>query len=205
LFELRQEQLAAAMFPLGELDKSEVRRIARRYGLEVAGKPDSQEICFVPDGDYAGFVERNLEAPGEELAGEIVDAAGRALGTHPGVHHYTIGQRRGLGIAHSAPLYVIDLDPRERRVVVGERHQLARKAFQAERANWIALEVPVSPVRATVKIRSRHAGAPATITPLPHGRVQVEFDEPQSAVTPGQAAVFYRGDEVVGGAWIVRG
>ena len=207
LFELRQEQLARAMFPLGGLDKASVRQIARRYGLEVAEKAESQEICCVSDGDYASFVERHLREEGgrrESFAGEIVDPEGRVVGTHPGIHHYTIGQRRGLGIAHSAPLYVIDLQPREKRVIVAERSRLAKSVFRAERANWIAVPEPAEPLRAAVKIRSRHAEAPATVTPSAGGSVQVEFDVPQMAVTPGQAAVFYQGDRVLGGAWITR-
>jgi tRNA-uridine 2-sulfurtransferase len=204
LFELRQEQLARAMFPLGDLDKSEVRGLARRYGLMVAEKPDSQEICFVPDGDYARFVERYLSAERveEPSAGEIVNLEGKILGTHQGIHRYTIGQRRGLGIAHSVPLYVIDLKPSEKRVVVGERSALAETSFHAVRANWIAFPEPDRPLAANVKIRSRHAGAEATVTPLSDDAVQVEFAEPQMAITPGQAAVFYRDDEVIGGAWI---
>jgi tRNA-specific 2-thiouridylase len=207
LFELRQEQLAKAMFPLGGLNKTEVRQIARRYGLDVADKAESQEICFVPDGNYAGFVQNYMGAAGgseESLAGKIVDAKGKVIGTHRGIHHYTIGQRRGLGVAHSEPLYVIDLQPREKRVVVGERHLLARTTFHADRANWIGVPEPARPLRAAVKIRSRHKEAPATITPCGRGRVRIDFDVPQMAVTPGQAAVFYRREQVIGGAWIAR-
>jgi tRNA-specific 2-thiouridylase len=205
LFELNQEQLAKAMFPVGFLDKAEVRRIAARLGLEVAHKAESQEICFVPDGDYARFVQRCLEAEGgcgECLGGEIVDRKGKVVGRHQGIHRYTIGQRRGLGIAHSAPLYVIDLQPTAHRVVVGERPFLARQAFHGERANWISIPAPTQLLRAAVKIRSRHAEAPAVITPIAPGKVFVEFDAPQMAITPGQAAVFYDGESVLGGAWI---
>jgi tRNA-specific 2-thiouridylase len=207
LFELNQEQLERAMFPLGALGKAEVRRIARQYELDVADKPDSQEICFVPDGDYASFVERFLHeegCPEESLAGTVVDRGGRVVGTHRGIHRYTIGQRRGLGIAHSAPLYVVDLQPSEKRVIVGERPQLAQRSFHAARANWIAVPEPTRPLRAWVKIRSRHTEAPATVTPLASGSVRVDFDDPQMAVTPGQAAVFYEGEQVIGGAWISR-
>lgn len=207
LFELRQEQLAQAMFPLGGLDKAEVRRIARHFGLQVADKAESQEICFVSDGHYADFIESHLReqgCPEGSSVGEIVDSDGRMVGTHQGIHHYTIGQRRGLGIAHSAPLYVIDLDPRRRRVTVGERSRLARRSFRAVRANWIAIAEPDQPLRAAVKIRSRHAEAAATIRPIDGGRVEVDFDVPQMAVTPGQAAVFYQGEQVIGGAWITR-
>lgn len=207
LFELRQEQLERAMFPLGDLDKAEVRRIAREHGLDVADKPESQEICFVPDGDYATFVEKNLQGQGcseESLAGDVVDSAGRVVGTHRGIHRYTIGQRRGLGIAHSAPLYVIDLQPKKKRVVVGERPRLARESFTAVRANWVSIPAPDRQLRAAVKIRSRHQEAPAIITPRADGSLRVDFEYPQMAVTPGQATVFYRDDQVLGGAWISR-
>jgi tRNA-specific 2-thiouridylase len=208
LFELSQEQLAGAMFPLGGLDKQEARRIARSCGLDVAEKGESQEICFVSDGDYAGFVERyGPESGNPELGqeGEIVDQNGCVLGKHRGVHRYTIGQRRGLGIAHSAPLYVQDIQPGHRRVVVGERAGLARKSLRVERVQWIGIPEPSVPLQAAVKIRSRHAEAPAGVIPLDSGTVCVEFDLPQLAVTPGQAAVFYRGDQVLGGGWIARG
>ncbi len=207
LFELKQEQLSRAMFPLGGMAKTEVRRIARQYGLEVADKRDSQEICFISDGDYASFVEKALREAGtreESLAGEIVSPDGEVVGAHRGVHRYTIGQRRGLGVAHGSPLYVVDLHPGKKLVVVGDRSRLARKGFRAERANWIAIPEPVDALRADVKIRSRHAEAPATITPLGGGAVRVDFDTPQFAVTPGQAAVFYRDELVIGGAWITR-
>lgn len=205
LFELRQDQLAGAMFPLGDLDKSEVRRIAGSCGLDVAEKAESQEICFVPDGDYASFVERyvrNQEGADETMDGEIVDREGRVIGTHRGIHHFTIGQRRGMGIAHSSPLYVTEIRPRERRIVVGERPDLARRIFLAERANWLSVSEPSRPFQACVKIRSRHPEAPAWITPTANGTVRVEFDTPQNAITPGQAAVFYDGESVLGGAWI---
>ncbi len=207
LFELSQEQLARAMFPLGGLDKSEVRRIARQYGLDVAEKAESQEICFVSDGNYAAFVERYPREQGDagaSLAGEIVDSRGKTIGTHPGIHHYTIGQRRGLRIAHSSPLYVIDIQPRTKRVRVGERDLLARRSFRAVRANWIAPVESDQPFRAAVKIRSRHPEAAATITPRSGGSLEVEFDDAQMAVTPGQAAVIYQGEQVIGGAWIAR-
>ena len=154
LFELRQAQLAKAMFPLGGLDEGEVRRLAQRYGLEVASKPDSQEICFVPDGDYAGFVEKYLHAQGIESpsSGEIVNPEGGVLGAHAGIHHYTIGQRRGLGIAHSEPLYVIGIEPEKKRVVVGERPRLASKSFRGVRANWITWFDAGHALRAAVKI-----------------------------------------------------
>jgi tRNA-uridine 2-sulfurtransferase len=211
LFELNQKQLAKAIFPLGGLTKPQVREIARRHGLPVSEKPESQEICFVPDDDYSGFIERHYgDLVGSEAAdlafpgGEIVDSDGNVLGTHRGIHHYTVGQRRGLGIAHPAPLYVIELRPEERRVVVGERSKLGRSSFSVLSPNWISIPELKAPLRVFAKIRSRHAEAPASLTPLEDGSVQVEFDTPQLAVTPGQACVFYQGDEVVGGGWIAR-
>ena len=207
LFELRQEQLARAMFPLGGMDKAQVRQIARKWDLDVADKPESQEICFVSDGGYAGFVEKYLSRDGgaqSPLEGEILDSAGKVIGSHRGVHRFTIGQRRGLGISHASPLYVIELQPEEKRVIVGERAQLAADSFRAVRANWIAIPVPEQPLAAHVKIRSRHPEAPATITPLSDGSIRVDFESPQMAITPGQAAVFYQGELVLGGAWIVR-
>jgi len=211
LFELTQEQLSKALFPVGELTKPEVRRIARRIGLEVADKPESQEICFVPDDDYASFIERHSEevtgvtASAARLSGgEIVDCEGRSIGRHDGIHRYTIGQRRGLGIAHSEPLYVVDIRPAENRLVVGTKAQVAGRACRVERPNWIAFPSLERPARFRAQIRSRHAEAPATVSPSADGSVTVEFDTPQLAITPGQACVFYEGDRVIGGGWIVR-
>ena len=211
LFGLRQEQLARALFPLGDLRKQQVRGLARRHSLPVAEKPESQEICFVPDNDYAGFIERHYndvcgrdEDSDPFASGEIVDLEGKALGKHPGIHHYTIGQRRGLGLAHPSPLYVIDLQPESHRVVVGERPQLGKSLCRVVRPNWISIAAPDAPVRVSAKIRSRHAESPATVTPMEYKSLLVEFDTPQLAVTPGQAAVFYDGDRVIGGGWITR-
>jgi len=209
LWELTQEQLSRALFPLGEMSKPEARAAAREHGLNgVAEKKESQEICFVPDGDYAGFIDRYLEAENEMTrlpgAGEIVDTAGRVIGRHEGVHRYTIGQRRGIGIADEKPLYVVAINADTNRVTVGPADELLSTEFTAGGVNWISLDNPTTPVRADVRVRYRHTAAPATITPLPLHRVRVVFDEPQRAVTPGQATVFYRGDEVVGGGWIVR-
>jgi tRNA-specific 2-thiouridylase len=208
LWELTQEQLSRSLFPLGELSKPEAREAARRHGLYVAEKQESQEICFVPDGDYAGFIDRYLEAEGREeerpAAGEIVDAGGRVLGEHGGVHRYTVGQRRGLGVSRQLPLYVLRVEPESNRVVVGHEDELLSDEFTAAGVNWVAFEEPAEPVRADVRVRYRHREAPATITPLGGGRARVRFDEAQRAVTPGQATVFYRGDEVVGGGWIVK-
>ncbi len=212
LFELTQEQLARAMFPLGDLTKSQVRQVARRHGLPVADKPESQEICFVPDGDYAAFIERHYDSVigpssrGEPFPeGEIVDVDGRVLGRHKGVHHYTIGQRRGLGISHSKPLYVIDIRPHESLVVVGERSQVGGLSCRVVRPNWIALSGLQRPTRAFARIRSRHREAPALIRPLEDGSLMVEFDTPQPAISPGQACVFYDGEKILGGGWIARG
>ncbi len=211
LFELTQDQLARALFPVGDLTKPEVRAIARRIGLAVADKPESQEICFVPDDDYAAFIERHYEevlgqaGRSRDLSGgEIVDVEGRTIGHHDGIHHYTIGQRRGLGIAHSEPLYVIDLRPGERRVVVGTKSQVGSRTCRVVQPNWIAIPSLDQPMRLWAKIRSRHREAPATVTPSEDGSLIVEFDTPQPAISPGQACVFYDGERVVGGGWISR-
>ena len=208
LWELTQDQLSRALFPLGELSKNDARQAARESHLAVAEKKESQEICFVPDGDYAGFIDRYLDAeqqtdrlPGE---GEIVTSEGTVLGTHGGIHRYTVGQRRGLGIANARPLYVLGVEAERNRVIVGYDDELLGDEFTAAGVNWIALDSPSDPVRAEVRIRYRHTAAPATITPHPNGRAVVKFDEPQRAITPGQATVFYRGEEVLGGGWIVR-
>jgi tRNA-uridine 2-sulfurtransferase len=207
LWELTQEQLSRALFPLGEMSKPEARDAARQHGLTgVSEKKESQEICFVPDGDYAGFIDRYLAAEDttERLpgAGEIVDTNGRVIGRHEGIHHYTIGQRRGIGIADERPLYVISIDADKNRVTAGSSEELLSSEFTVARVNWIAFDDPQGPVRADVRVRYRHTAAPATITPLENQRARIVFDEPQRAITPGQASVFYRGDEVVGGGWI---
>lgn len=209
LWELTQEQLSRALFPLGEMSKPEARDAAREHNLiGVAEKKESQEICFVPDGDYAGFIDRYLEVENatERLpgAGEIVDTAGKVIGKHEGIHRYTVGQRRGIGIADQRPLYVVSINADRNRVTVGSAEELLSNEFIAAGVNWIALDDPKEPVRADVRVRYRHTAAPATITPLPLQRARIVFDEPQRAITPGQATVFYRGDEVVGGGWIVR-
>ncbi|MFN2532115.1 MAG: tRNA 2-thiouridine(34) synthase MnmA [Pyrinomonadaceae bacterium] len=208
LWELTQEQLMRACFPLGEMSKPEAREAARENGLAVANKAESQEICFVPDGDYAGFIDRYLESESEaDLipgVGEIVEASGKVIGTHRGIHRYTIGQRRGIGIAGERPLYVLSIDAEQNRVVVGHEEELATKEFTAAGVNWIAFDQPSGTVEAEVRVRYRHTAAPAVITASERGRAKVIFDEPQRAITPGQATVFYRGDEVVGGGWIVK-
>ncbi len=208
LWELTQDQLSRSYFPLGEMMKSDVRDIARGADLYTAEKKESQEICFVPDGRYSEFIDRYLghEGRSDELpeGGDIVNTAGETIGTHTGIHRYTVGQRRGLGIAHEKPLYVVRIERARNQIIVGEDDKLASLEFTAKGVNWIAFERPDEPVRAEVKIRYRHEPAPATIYPLPDDRARVVFDEPQRAITPGQTTIFYDGDEVVGGGWIVR-
>jgi tRNA-uridine 2-sulfurtransferase len=200
LFGLTQDQLARAVFPVGELEKSEVRRIAADRGLPTADKRESQEICFVPDGDYAAFVKRR--APDEDRSGPIVDGDRRVLGRHEGVHRFTVGQRKGLGVTSRRPLYVLAVEAEDKTVVVGDSEALDRGALVAREARWLSIPQPGERLRATVKIRYRASEAPASIEPLAGDRVRVEFDAPQRAITPGQAAVFYDGDVCLGGAWI---
>jgi tRNA-uridine 2-sulfurtransferase len=205
LFGLTQDQLARTLFPLGGLEKTEVRKLAQSMDLAVAAKNDSQEICFVPNGDYAAFMNAYLKESGvaqERTKGAIVTADGRQLGEHAGVHHFTVGQRRGLGIAAGEPLYVIATDPASQQVIVGSRDELLRPGFRAREVNWISTAGAPDPVRAQVKIRNKHIAAPATVRSLDAHCVEVIFDEPQRAVTPGQGAVFYDGDLVLGGGWI---
>lgn len=200
LFGLTQEQLGTALFPVGGLEKSEVRRLAAERGLPTADKAESMEICFVPDGDYAGFVER--QSPAADRSGPIVDAAGRVVGQHQGIHRFTVGQRKGLGLTTPTPRYVLRVIPESRTVVVGEEPELEGTTLVARGVNWLSIEEPVDELRAQVRIRYRHAEAPAAITPLGEGRVRVDFDAPQRAITPGQAAVFYDGQICLGGGWI---
>jgi len=206
LFGLTQRQLARTQFPLGEMNKAEVRALARQMHLAVAEKDESYEICFVPNGDYAAFMDAYLHSKGreiEERRGEIVSDDGRTLGEHTGVHHFTVGQRRGLGVAASEPLYVISTDPATQRVTVGSGDRLYRASLIASNVNWISWEGLATPARAQVKIRNRHEAAAATLNSTAGpDRVEVHFDEPQRAVTPGQGAVFYDGDLVLGGGWI---
>jgi tRNA-uridine 2-sulfurtransferase len=206
LFGLRQDQLARTMFPLGGMEKPAVRELARELGIPTAEKPDSQEICFVPNGDYAAFIDAYFREQGiakEETAGELVTSDGHVVGEHAGVHHFTVGQRRGLKVAAGEPLYVISTEPGTRRVVIGRSEELLRSTMIVHDVNWISLAPPCEPVRAEVKIRNKHAAAPATITPTADpARVEVHFDDPQRAVTPGQGAVFYSGELVLAGGWI---
>ena len=198
LFTLTQPQLARARFPVGALDKPAVREEARRLGLSVADKHDSQEICFVAAGEHPEFVERRAEL----IPGTIRDREGHVLGRHEGVHRFTIGQRKGLGLSAGVPLYVVDIDAASASVTVGPREALERAALTASRVNWMSGDTPSGPLRAAARIRYRHQDAPATITPIASDRAEVAFDTPQSAITPGQAVVFYDGDVVVGGGWI---
>jgi tRNA-specific 2-thiouridylase len=199
LFSLTQEQLAGAVFPVGSLSKPAVRAEARRLGLAVADKADSQEICFVPDGDYAAFVAtRTPEARG----GAIRDAQGQTLGSHGGVHRFTIGQRKGLGIAAGTPLYVVKIDADSGDVTVGPRSALERSSLTASGVNWVSVEAPVGWLPVSAQIRHRHRAAAGRVRALENGRAAFEFDEAQPAVTPGQAVVFYDEDVVVGGGWI---
>jgi tRNA-specific 2-thiouridylase len=209
LFEMTQKQLERATFPLGDLTKAEVRAIANRMGLETAEKPESQEICFVPDGDYSRFVEdyaRFEMKDGAEqtalAAGEITTVDGAVIGEHAGLHRYTIGQRRRIGISSPDPLYVVKIDVPRNRLVVGKREDLLSRSFNATGVNWLSMAQPDRPVRANVRVRYRTVEAAATITPTGGGSVRVVFDEPQPAITPGQATVFYNDDVVLGGGWI---
>jgi len=177
-----------------------VREEARRLGLVVADKPDSQEICFIPDGDYASFVAR--KAPEVERGGAIVAEDGHTLGTHGGVHRFTIGQRKGIGISSTIPLYVVKIDADSGTVMVGPRKSLEQTRLTASEVNWIAIDAPASPVRVSAQIRHRPTPAAGAVRALPDGRAEMIFDEPQPAITPGQAVVFYDADAVVGGGWI---
>ena len=200
LFTLDRAQLARAHFPVGGLEKHEVRAHARRLGLPVADKPDSYEICFVASGDHAAFVERR--APEVRRPGVFVDREGHVVGRHEGVHRFTVGQRKGLGLATGVPLYVVAIDAVEGQVLVGSREALERDRCTASRVNWLIDGAPDVPRRLAAQIRYRHHAAAASVTPRDGGRVDVAFDEPQPAVSPGQAVVFYDGDVVVGGGWI---
>jgi len=207
LFGLTQEQLAHTLFPLGAMTKPEVREAARQHGLALAEKPDSQEICFIPGGDYKQFLTAYLEEQGEtmpETTGELVTSSGEVLGRHEGISNFTVGQRKGLKIASPNPFYVLQIDPASHRVTVGADAELATRTLRANHVNWISIPSLTSPTRVKIKIRHRHEPAWATLEPdAAIGEVTATFDEPQRAVTPGQSAVFYDGDEVVGGGWIL--
>ena len=199
LYDLSQEILAQVIFPLGEQPKTETRRVAAEFGLHTADKPESQDLCLVEaNGSMQAFLDKYITPH----KGEIVDQSGRVLGQHDGVHHYTIGQRKGLGIAHSEPLYVVALDAATNRVIVGDRTATLSSECLVQRVNWTSIAQPTAPIRAGVQIRYRSAAVPATIMPLENDRARVVFDEPQSSVTPGQAAVWYDDDVLLGGGVI---
>jgi tRNA-uridine 2-sulfurtransferase len=205
LFGLTQEQLSRTLFPLGGYKKAEVREMAARRGLAIAAKPDSQEICFIPGGDYKAFISAYLSEQGEEIpdtAGELVSTAGEVIGRHTGIHNFTIGQRKGLGVSPPDPLYVIQIDHSTHRVTVGPDAEATTRTLRARELNWIAVPELRGEMRVRAKIRHRHEPAWATIRIVGPDEIEAIFDEPQRAVTPGQAAVFYDGDEVVGGGWI---
>ena len=200
LYNLTQEQLAHTQFPVGELSKHRVREIAEEHGFLNADKPDSQDICFVPDGDYAGFIERYTGKVPE--TGDFLDPEGKRIGTHRGVIHYTIGQRKGLGISAPHPLYVCDICPADNTVTLGYSENLFSRKLTASDVNLISCDSLEEPVRVQAKIRYRHPAQPATAWMTPDGTLHVEFDEPQRAITCGQAVVLYDGDVVVGGGRI---
>ncbi len=205
LWGLSQEQLSRSEFPLGELSKDEVREIARRATLPVAEKPDSMELCFVPNGNYVQFIHAyatESKIPLSSGDGDIVTESGEVLGRHNGVHNFTIGQRKGLGFAAGKPLYVLAIEPEANRVTVGADDSLRTSTFEVQNVNWISIAEPSQPIRATVKIRHKHEPAAATIEALPDSRARITFDSPQRAVTPGQAAVIYSNDVVLAGSWI---
>ncbi|KAB8331571.1 tRNA 2-thiouridine(34) synthase MnmA [Scytonema tolypothrichoides VB-61278] len=199
LYDLSQELLAGSVFPLGELQKTETRRLADEYGLKTADKPESQDLCLVEsNGSMRAFLDKYL-APKK---GDIVDTSGKILGEHDGVHHYTIGQRKGIGIAAAEPLYVIALDAVNNRVIVGDRTKVTESECTVERVNWVSIAEPSTPIRAEVQIRYRSTPVPVTVIPLENSRVRLVFDEPQFSITPGQAAVWYEGEKVLGGGII---
>jgi tRNA-uridine 2-sulfurtransferase len=205
LWGLTQEQLSQSEFPLGELSKGEVRTLARRVQLPVAEKPESMELCFVPNGDYVQFIHaysRERGTPLNDAGGQIVNEDGEVIGRHNGVHNFTVGQRKGLGFAAGKPLYVLSIDAQTNRVVVGEDEALRRRSFEVDNLNWVSIAPPSAPLRAGVKIRHKHAPAPAKVEPIDENRMRITFDTPQRAITPGQAAVVYDGDRVLAGAWI---
>ncbi len=206
LFGLTQDQLAHTLFPLGEMCKPEVRVLASASGLEVATKPDSQEICFIPGGDYQAFLQAYLDEQGEPLpdsSGELVASNGEVLGRHAGIHNFTVGQRRGLGLTSASPLYVLAIHPDSHQVTVGGGEELLSSECRVSRLNWISIPDLDGSIRVEAKVRHRHEPQPATLSPGPDGTAVAIFDQPQRAITPGQAAIFYQQDEVVGGGWII--
>jgi tRNA-specific 2-thiouridylase len=210
LFGLTQEQLSRTLFPLGEMCKPEVREMAAGHGLELAQKPDSQEICFIPGGSYAQFLKAYLDEQGRDLpdsSGELVavtaDGEQEVVGHHEGIHAFTVGQRKGLGLNSPDPLYVLKIHPDSHAVEVGTGNQLLSRTLNADRLNWVSIAEPAGDLRCTIKIRHRHEPATATLRVTADDRIEAAFDEPQRAITPGQSAVFYQADEVLGGGWII--
>jgi tRNA-uridine 2-sulfurtransferase len=207
LWGLTQEQLSRSEFPLGELTKEEVRALARQVNLPVAEKPESMELCFVPNGNYVQFIHaysRESGKPVNDQEGDIVTEDGTVIGRHTGVHNYTIGQRKGLGFTTGKPIYVRAIDPEQNRIVVGEDDALRSASLEVEAVNWISIEEPAAPIRAQVKIRHKHEPASAMVEALPNDCARITFDQPQRAITPGQAAVIYDGDVVLAGGWIKK-
>jgi tRNA-specific 2-thiouridylase len=207
LFGLTQEQLSRTRFPLGSMNKPQVRELARQHGLALAEKPDSQEICFVPGGDYKKFIDAYLAEQGDafpDISGELVTTDGKVLGHHEGIHNFTVGQRKGLGVATGSPLYVININGAEGKVTVGGNDDLMANRLLARDLNWISIDTLRAPMRVSAKIRHRHEPAAATIECAASGETLVTFDQPQRAITPGQAVVFYDSDVVVGGGWIAE-
>jgi tRNA-specific 2-thiouridylase len=202
LFSLRQDQLRRSIFPLGELNKNDTRGVAREAHLKTAEKEESMEICFVPDQDYGGFLRKAKLV--EKHRGEIVDLHGRILGHHDGIEFYTIGQRKGLGISATKPMYVVELDAANNRVMVGAESDLHCDEFTVERCNWIPFDIPPESIEVTARIRYNHPGVKATVTSSLEGTARVKLHTPQRAITPGQACVYYENDLVVGGGWIAR-
>ncbi len=206
LFGLTQAQLSRTLFPLGEMQKPTVRDLAAGHGLALAQKPDSQEICFIPGGSYSHFLKAYLAEQGRELpdsSGELVSPTGEVVGQHEGIHSFTVGQRKGLGISSPDPLYVLKIHPDSHRIEVGSDDQLRSSRLTANRLNWVSIAAPTEPIRVNIKIRHRHEPAPATLRLTAPDRIEAVFDEPQRAITPGQSAVFYQGEEVAGGGWIL--
>jgi tRNA-specific 2-thiouridylase len=205
LWGLTQEQLSRSEFPLGELKKEEVRALARRVNLPVAEKPESMELCFVPNGNYVQFIHAyasEIGSPVRDREGDIVTRDNQVIGRHNGVHNYTVGQRKGLGFSTGKPVYVLAIDPQSNRVIVGEDEALRAREFAIENVNWVSIAEPSRPFRAQVKIRHQHEPALATAEALPGLAARIRFEEPQRAITPGQAAVLYDDDVVLAGGWI---
>jgi tRNA-specific 2-thiouridylase len=210
LFGLTQQQLSRTLFPLGEMCKPAVREMAADHGLELAQKPDSQEICFIPGGNYSQFLKAYLDEQGRDLpdsSGDLVavtaDGEQEVVGRHEGIHAFTVGQRKGLGLSSPDPLYVLKIHPDSHAVEVGTGDQLLSRTLSADRLNWVSIAEPIDDLRCTIKIRHRHEPAGATLRVNAEDRIEAIFDHPQRAITPGQSAVFYQGDEVLGGGWIV--